>query len=85
MFESVPWASTEHAMDNPPTPQEIQRRTGLTQKQTIKAIDNNEIWAFPYGVAGEVNWDDWDVPGADREAKLRELIGDDWKAKWDKP
>jgi hypothetical protein len=57
------------------TPQEIQRRAGLTQKQAIKAIDH--LGKNPYAFGSiKIDWDGWDVDDPDKV--MTKILGEGW-------
>jgi hypothetical protein len=62
------------------TPQDVERLTGLTEREVIKAIDHLEYWAI-CGGCPEFDFDGWGEPDAD--ARKTEILGYDWTAKWD--
>jgi hypothetical protein len=62
------------------TPQEVERLSGLTERQVIRAIDRLEFWAI-CGGCPEFDWDGWGEP--DPVARITEILGYDWTAKWE--
>ncbi|MGD0452845.1 MAG: hypothetical protein ABSB69_04550 [Solirubrobacteraceae bacterium] len=62
------------------TPQDLERLSGLTERQVIKAIDHLEYWAI-CGGCPEFDWEGWGEP--DSDARMTEILGYDWTAKWD--
>ena len=58
------------------TPQEIQQRAGLTQRQTVSGLDHLEKWWMFYGTFN-VDWSGWDVE--DPSAALTEILGEGWE------
>jgi hypothetical protein len=58
------------------TPQEIQQRAGLTQRQTVSGLDHLEKWWMFYGTF-TVDWSGWDVE--DPSAALTDILGEGWE------
>ncbi len=62
------------------TPRDVERLSGLSEREVIKAIDHLEYWAI-CGGCPEFDWDGWGEP--DPDARMTEILGYDWTAKWD--
>ncbi len=58
------------------TPQQIQQRTELTQKQVVSGLDHLEKWWMEYGSVF-VDWAGWDAENP--HAVLTEILGDSWE------